>query len=159
MTVNPIGISNPNQPYDPTSMQTRMQQALTPVAQLFGESSDQLMSELQSGHTSLSALAASKGISQTDLVNAIKSGLQQSAPNGTTLSDTQLTNIANRIANHKHGGHHHHGGGGGGVSATSSSTDPTATTSTTSTSSSDPTLDALQQLLNADAPASIDQSF
>ena len=108
MTVNPIGISNSNQSYDPTSFLTHMQQALAPVAQLFGESSDQLMSELQSGNTSLSALASSKGISQTDLVNAIKSGLQQAAPNnGTALSNTQLTNLANRIANRKHGHHRH----------------------------------------------------
>jgi len=158
MTVNPIGISNPNQPIDPTSFQTRMQQALAPVAELFGESPDQLMSELQSGNTSLSALAASKGISQTDLVNTIKSGLQQSAPNnGTALSDTQLTNLADRIANRKHGvHHHHHHGGNAAVSATSTSTDPTATTSS---SASDTTMDALQQLLNADASTSVDQSF
>ena len=109
MTVNPIGISNPNQPYDPNSFQTRMQQALAPVAQLFGESSDQLMSELQSGNTSLSALATQKGVSQSDLISAIKQGIQQTSANGSpTLSDNQLTNIANRIANHKHGGHHHH---------------------------------------------------
>lgn len=150
MTVNPIGISNPNQPFDPTSFQTRMQQALSPVAQLFGESPDQLMSELQSGHTSLSALAASKGISQTDLVNAIKSGLQQSAPNGSTLSDTQLTNLADRIARRKHGHHHHLGGGAGAVNATSTSTDPTSTTDSSSTSRA---TDALQQLLNADTSA------
>lgn len=99
-----------------------MQQGLAPVAQLFGESTDQLMSELSSGKTSLSALASQKGISQTDLIDAIKQGLQQNAPSGQTPSDSQLTNMANRIANHKHGGGHHHGGGGG-VSAAGSSSD------------------------------------
>jgi hypothetical protein len=102
-----------------------------PVASLFGESPDQLMQELQSGHTSLSALAQQKGISQTDLVNAIKQGLQStSANNGApALSDAQLTNIANRIANHRHGGGHHHHGGG--VDATdNTSTDPASTIQT-----------------------------
>src|SRR5882762_9383434 len=87
MTISPIGASNPSAALDPTAFRTRMQQALAPVAQLFGESSDQLMSELDSGKTSLSALASQKGVSQTDLLNAIKSGLQQTAaPNGTAPS-------------------------------------------------------------------------
>lgn len=121
-TINPIGVSNLNQATDPTGFQTRMQQALAPVAQLFGESTDQLTSELSSSNTSLSALASQKGISQTDLLNAIKQGLQQAAPsNGQTASDTQLTNLATRIANHRHGGHHHH----------ASSTDSSTTTPTT----------------------------
>ena len=170
MTINPIGITNPNQALDPSSFQTRMQQALSPVATLFGESTDQLMSELNSGHTSLSALAANKGITQAQLVDAIKQGLQQSSPNnGQSMSDTQLTNIANRIANHKHGGHHHHGGGGG-VSATdgtTSSTDPTtALTSTSATSSSstttaDSSTQQLLQLLEAQSQnqSAFDQSL
>jgi hypothetical protein len=154
MTISPIGGSTTTQAIDPNSFQTRMQQALAPVAQLFGESNDQLMSELNTGQTSLSALASQKGISQTDLISAIKEGLQQSAPaNGATPSDTQLTNIANRIASHKHGGHHHHGGGGGvapAAGATSpTDTDPlTAPTSSTSTSTTDST-EALLQLLEA----------
>jgi hypothetical protein len=107
MNVN--GVSGCNQPQqtDLTSLQTHFQAAFAPVAQLFGESSDQLMSELQSGKTSLSDLAQQKGISSSDLVAAIKQGLQQTAANGgPAWSDTQLTNIANRIANHKHGHHH-----------------------------------------------------
>jgi len=140
MTINPIGISNPNPALDPNAFQTRMQQALAPVAQLFGESTDQLVAQLDSGHTSLSALAANSGITQTQLVDAIKQGLQQSSPNnGQSMSDTQLTNIANRIANHRHGGHHHHGGGAA----------PAATAS--STTSTDPT-QALLQLLESQDP-------
>ncbi len=123
MTVGAIGntsLLDPSQTVGASSWQTRMQQALGPVAQLFGESAQQLMSDLQSGKTSLSALAQSKGISQTDLVNAIKQGLQQSSANGgPQLSDTQLTNLANTIANRVHGGHHHRGGAMNAVGGTS----------------------------------------
>jgi hypothetical protein len=123
MTVTGISGTTPNQPIDQQPWAARFQQGMAPVAQLFGESPDQLMSELNSGQTSLSALAQQKGISQTDLVNAIKSGLQQSAPNGgANMSDSQLTNIANRIANHKHHGHHHHHGGGAGAADAAGST-------------------------------------
>ena len=119
MTVGAISntaLLDPSQTVGASSWQTRMQQALGPVAQLFGESAQQLMSDLQSGKTSLSALAQSKGISQTDLINAIKQGLQQSSANGgPQLSDSQLTNLANTIANRVHGGHHHGGGGMSGV--------------------------------------------
>ena len=51
-------------------------------------------------------------------------------PGGQTLSDVQLTNIANRIANHKHGGHHHRTHGPQGV--------PTASADPNATSTSDP---------------------
>jgi hypothetical protein len=149
MTINPIGAANPNQAIDPTTFQTQMQQALAPVAQLFGESTDQLMSELGSANTSLSALASQKGVSQSDLVGAIKQGLQQTAAEkGQSPSDAQLTNIANRIANHKHGGHHHHGGGGG-ASTTSATTNSIPTDST----------QALLTLLGAQDPSNVDQAL
>ncbi len=119
--INNAALLDPSQTVAASSWQTRMQQALGPVAQLFGESAQQLMSDLQSGKTSLSALAQSKGISQTDLLNAIKQGLQQSSANGgPQLSDTQLTNLTNTIANRVHG-HHHHGGGMSAVSGASTS--------------------------------------
>jgi hypothetical protein len=106
---------------DPSSWLTQMQQTLGPVAQLFGESTQQLINDLQTGKTSLSQLAQSKGISQTDLLNAIEQGLQQSSANGgQPLSDTQAANLATMIANRVHGGHHHHGGHGGATSSTSS---------------------------------------
>jgi hypothetical protein len=115
MTITGIGGGSQrygSQAVGATSWQTRMQQTLGPVAQLFGETPQQLMSDLQSGKTSLSALAQSKGISQTDLLNAIQQGLQQSSANGgPQLSDTQITNLATTIANRVHGGHHHHRGG------------------------------------------------
>jgi hypothetical protein len=149
MTINPIGAANPNQAIDPTTFQTQMQQALAPVAQLFGESNDQLTSELSSGQTSLSALASQKGISQSDLLSAITQGLQQTAADkGQSLSDSQLSNIANRIANHKHGGHHHHGGGGAAP----------ATSATASATTTDPT-QALLALLGAQDPSSVDQTL
>ena len=155
MTVNAISntaLLDPSQNVD-TSWQTRMQQALGPVAQLFGESAQQLEGDLQSGKTSLSALAQSKGVSQTDLVNAIKQGLQQSSANGgPQLSDSQLTNIANGVANRVHGGHHHHHAGGvspfdpasGTASGTSASgvgsADPSSGSSATGSSAGSPTL-------------------
>ena len=80
------------------------------LAQLFGESAMQLRTDLQSGDTSLSALAQSRGISQSDLTNAIKSnevknGFQQTQANGgPELSDAQMTDLANRIANRVHDG-------------------------------------------------------
>ena len=81
----------------------RMQQSMAPVAQLFGMSSDQLMSQVKASGGSLADYAASKGISNADLTAAIKQGLQSSAPNGVQLSDSQLTNLAQRIENHKPG--------------------------------------------------------
>ena len=70
----------------------------------------QLRTDLQSGDTSLTALAQSRGISQTDLIDAIKSsetsrGWQQTQANGgPELSDAQMTDLANRIANRVHDG-------------------------------------------------------
>jgi lambda repressor-like predicted transcriptional regulator len=114
MNINSVNANPANLGLDPSALQARFQQAFAPVAQLFGESTDQLVSDLKSSGTSLSALAQTKGVSQTDLVNAIKQGLQQSSSSGASaLSDTQATNIANRIANHRHGGHHHHRSAGG----------------------------------------------
>jgi len=122
MTVTSIGAAS--QPLQPqrADLRSRTEEAMGSVAQLFGESSDQLMNELSSGRTSLSELAKSKGISQADLTNAIQQGLQQtSGSSGTKLSDTQLTNLTNRIANHVHGGHHHAGGAKGAAGASSAS--------------------------------------
>jgi hypothetical protein len=129
MSINAIGGTPAIPSANQNSFPARMQQALAPVAQLFGETSDQLMSELSSSHTSLSALAASKGVSQTELVNTIKESLQQSAPgNGRpAASDIQLTNIATRIANHKHG-HHHHTDAVAPDPTASAGTDPTSAT-------------------------------
>ena len=127
MTVSGIGgvsAALANTGVDQTSWQSRMQQMLGPVAQLFGMSATQLQQSLQSGE-SLNDMASSHGISQTDLNAAIKQGIQSAQPAGAApLSDTQLTNIANRIAGHHH---HQHGGGGGGAS----DTDPASTSGAT----------------------------
>jgi lambda repressor-like predicted transcriptional regulator len=128
MTINPI--SNQQQIYgtDPSGLAGRSSSVYNAVAGVFKETPDQLTSELQAPGASLTSIAQQKGVSQTDLVNAIKQGLQQTNAN---FSDTQLTNIANRIANHKHGHHHHH----------HADADADATQSTPST-------DPLQQLLS-----------
>ena len=146
MTISGIGGTSQTQAnngIDPASWQTQMQQTLGPVAQLFGESTQQLTNDLQSGKTSVSQLAESKGISQTDLLSAIQQGVQQSSANGgPQLSGTQLTNLANGIANRVHGGHHRHHGAG----KTSSAADvmDTLTSSTTPASTSDdPLVDQL----------------
>jgi lambda repressor-like predicted transcriptional regulator len=74
------------------------------VAQLFGESTQQLKTDLQSGHTSLTALAAARGISQSDLLTAITSGWQHAAANiADPLTATQLANLASTIADRVHG--------------------------------------------------------
>ena len=87
------------------SWQTRMQQMLGPVAQLFGMTTSQLEQSLQSGQ-SLSDIATSKGVSQADLLSAIKAGMQQGRPAGApSLSDAQLTNLATGIANRHHHDH------------------------------------------------------
>lgn len=87
----------------PQDFRTRMQQSLAPVAKLFGMTSDQLMSAVKSSGGSLADYAASKGVSNDNLTAAIKQGLQDNAPSGVQLSDTQLTNLAQRIENHKPG--------------------------------------------------------
>ena len=104
----------------------RMEQSMSPVAQLFGMSSDQLMSAVKASGKSLADYAASKGISSTDLTAAIKQGLQNSAPNGVQLSDSQLTNLAQRIENHKPGDGPQGPPPGGAVGGTGS-TDSTST--------------------------------
>ena len=87
-----------------------MSKMMAPVAQKLGVSTDDLQSELKSGK-SLSDIAQSKGVSHDDLVSAIEQGMQDGAPQGApALSSTQLTNVANHIADDKHtGGHHGHG--------------------------------------------------
>ena len=111
------GVTGANQ----DDFRTRMQQSMAPVAQLFGMSTDDLMSAVKASGGSLADYAASKGISSADLTSAIKQGLQANAPNGMQLSDSQLTNLAQRIENHKPGDRPQGpppGGGAGGVGAT-----------------------------------------
>jgi hypothetical protein len=109
MDVTGINGAIPQQGADAGVLQARRAQMLGPVATLFKESTDQLESELKTSGVSLATLAEQKGVSKPDLVDAIKQSLQQKFEgDGATLSDSQRTNMANRIVNHKHGGHHHH---------------------------------------------------
>ena len=150
MTISGIGGATQVQAsggVDPSSWLSQMQQMLGPVAKLFGETPQQLMSDLQTGKTSLSQLAQTKGISQTDLLHTIEQGLQQSSANtGHQLSASQLTNLANGIANRVHGGHHHHHGDSA-ASGSSASSNTTATSSSSSTNPLAAIEQDLQQLL------------
>lgn len=88
------------------------QQVLQPVAQLLGTTSQDLMTQMQSG-TTLSDIASKQGVSQSDLINAIEQGLQSASPAGSTSSaqsSSNLTSVATGIANGtaKIGHHHHH---------------------------------------------------
>jgi hypothetical protein len=119
MTITPITNTGGNNfPQGPQGVDIK--QRMQPVADLFHESSDQLMSELQSGK-SLAQIAQEKGVSRDDLLSAVKQGLTANAPAGADPS--KLDAIANQIVDHTpgqrtHGHHHHHGSGS--TSSTSS---------------------------------------
>jgi hypothetical protein len=176
MNVSSIGgCGMPNQAgrVSSSDFRARMEQGMAPVAQLFGTDTSQLMSDVQASGGSLADYAASKGVSKDALIAAIKQGLQSNAPNGAQLSDTQLTNLANRIANHKPGDRPQgpppssEDGGFGGVGQLSNSSQiktdldkliedlKSSTTSTATTTSSDSSgssgsngVDALVELLS-----------
>jgi hypothetical protein len=141
-----------------TSFRERMQQAMQPVADKLGMSEDDLQSELKSGK-SLSDVANDKGVSHDDLVAAIKQGLQSVDSHGDSDGDTstsgtdastdssKLDTMANRIADHKHGGHHHHHGGGGTADATDSTSSSSGALGLLQQAGFDPQ-ELLQQLQN-----------
>jgi len=114
-----------------TQFDNRLQDAMTSVASLLGTS----LNALQTSKQSLSQLAASKGISQSQLTDAIKSVLQQE---GTTLSGERLDNLANRIATHRP--HHHHRGAHT-TDQTDGTTNASPATSTPSDNASQPVVD------------------
>jgi len=99
--------------------------AMTAVASLLSMTPDQLGSAVASGQ-SMSSLATAKGVSSTDLLGAITSGLQESVPQRASApSSSVLHKIASNIANHAgavSGSHHRHHGG-----ATSSASSPRPT--------------------------------
>jgi hypothetical protein len=127
MSVSPVGgptdwsaVASVNQ----QNNGARMQSVVSSVSKLFGMSTDDLKSQLASGQ-SLSQIAVTKGVSQANLLSAIKTGLQTAA-SGTQQSGTTTSGLdaqATRIANRKH--HHHHGGGAGAAAATSAATSTT----------------------------------
>ena len=61
------------------------------------------MTAVKASGKSLADYASSKGVSSADLTAAVKQGLQENAPNGVQLSDSQLRNLSQRIENHKPG--------------------------------------------------------
>jgi hypothetical protein len=86
---------------DAGAMKAKMQQAMSPVAKALGMTTDELTQSLQRGK-SLSDIATAKGVSNQDLVAAIKQGLESNAPEGApNLSSSQLDNFASRIAGHR----------------------------------------------------------
>jgi hypothetical protein len=147
------------------------QQVLQPVAQLLGTTSQNLLSQMQSG-TTLSSIASQQGVSQANLISAIEQGLQSTSPTGATASQTGsssnlttvATNIANGTAKIGHHHHHHHGSGstssslaslglGDDSDADGTSTSPTSTVSSlASILGLDP--NTVAQLLNSGASVS-----
>jgi LysM domain-containing protein len=132
----PIGGQDQPQPPNP-------QQMLQPVATLLGTTTQSLMSEIQSGQT-LSSIASSQGISQSSLISAIEKGLQNAAPQGSSQnapSQTDLTTIAQNIANGTMpiGAHHHHRGLGEPSNSTSSNQDDNSGSDSSTTGNSSTT--------------------
>ena len=117
----------------------RMAAAVSAVSSLFLMSSAQLTSALASGQ-SMTSIATAKGVSSSDLMTAIKTGVQQGAPQGSAApGGSVLTKIASNIAQHTGsvtGGHHRHRGGGTAAAATSAVTSTTASTTSSASSSS-----------------------
>ena len=112
MTVSGIGSTSQalaNTAIDPTSWQTRMQQTLGPVAQLFGMTHRPARAgpaerrEPQRHREQRGRLA-----DRPDRRDQSRASSRRSRRASAPLSDTQLTNMANRIAGHHR--HHHHGG-------------------------------------------------
>jgi hypothetical protein len=128
MTISPITNAGANT-FPQATQGVDIKQRMQPVADLFHESSDQLMSELQSGK-SLAQIAQEKGVSRDDLLNAVKQGLSTNAPAGADSS--KLDAIANQIVDHTPGqgaqGHHHHHHHGGSSTSGTSSTNSAGTT-------------------------------
>ena len=81
---------------------------------------DQLTTDLQSGD-SLSSLAATAGVSNSDLLSSVETDLKANAPQGTpALSDTQLASMATDFIN---------GVGPGGSTGTGSASTASSATS------------------------------
>lgn len=126
----------------------RLAGAMTAVAGLLSMSTDQLGAALAAGQ-SMSSLASAKGVSGADLMSAIKTGVQDGAPQGAAApTDTVLNKIATNIANHTGAvtgsTHHHHHGHATPAASAATATAPAPTPAAASTtSSSSPALDML----------------
>ena len=76
----------------------RHQLDLSNTAQLLGVSTSQLSSDLQQGDT-LSSLAGSAGVSSSALLSSVEADLKTNAPQGATISASQLQQMATSIIN------------------------------------------------------------
>ncbi len=87
---------------------------IAPVAKLLGMTADEIHDKRHEG-TSLAELAKEKGIDRAKLLAAITEGLKSAATSsGRTVTDAELTERAERIANGDGGrGFGHRGGGPG----------------------------------------------
>jgi lambda repressor-like predicted transcriptional regulator len=115
-TTTPVQWQTGTTPSPPPDFGKNMQS----VADLFGMSTDDLKSQLQSGK-SLADIAQSKGVSRDTLVSTLEKSMQANAPaNAPAGFASQLDNIVNHMVDHKGmggpggmggvgGGHHHHG--------------------------------------------------
>jgi len=121
----------------------RMQGAMNSAAQLFGMTPQDLATAVDGGQ-SLSAIAAAKGVSQSDLLSAITNGIQQTSSQGSIGPTGPLADqIANRIAHHAGGRHHHHGAPSIGTAAATSATAGSAPAPSGATPSNGSTLNVL----------------
>ena len=73
-----------------------IRQAMGSVAEKLGMSSDELESALKGG-SSITDLAAKKGVSRDDAVAALAAGLKANAPQGMAVSDDRATAMAQRM--------------------------------------------------------------
>lgn len=81
----------------------RMRGAVSGAAQLLKMNAGDLSTMLNAGQ-SLAAIATSKGVARSDLLDAIKQGVQHATPQGATgVSGSLLDRIAGRIADHSGG--------------------------------------------------------
>ena len=101
--ISGVSGSTSMQGVDPTMRRQQMDQVLGAVADKLGMSKSDLQAALKSGQ-SLADVAQSKGMSLDDLKSTITSALKAA---GSTQTDDQLAQLADKIANHHRGGHHH----------------------------------------------------
>lgn len=121
----------------------RMQGALDAAAHLFGMTSQDLKDAIGSGRSMMS-IAADKGVSSDDLVNALTQAMKAARPSGANgPGDSTFERIATRIANQSgpiegigQWGHHHDvtGAGSGGDSGSTGSSAGSSIGSSTGTS-------------------------
>ena len=101
MSIGSIDSSTSALSFTPSSQSTHRhhQLDLSSTAQLLGVSTKQLSSDLQSGQT-LSSLAKTAGVSSSNLLSSVQADLKSNAPQGaSSISATQLQQIATNIIN------------------------------------------------------------